>query len=1007
MALLPASFRAFYRRLPSFSARFHIAFGLSSLLTSVVLLATFTGFVPDRAGAVRDGRVALAEALASSSSMLLRRGDLSGIRSSLEFVIERHSDLVAVVLHRKNDSRDLLMGSDIGGSTGAPAKDADATARTQAVAVPIYRGERQWGELRFTFATTRPVGWLSRLAAMPFSLMFFIGMVSFPLFYFYLGRMLKELDPSSAVPGRVRSALDTIAESLFVMDRNGSLVLANAAFADLMSRDAESLVGLSVDSFEWLLDDSAESSTESASAAGASSDESIRRPPWSRVIDDGVASRHDMLSYVASDGTRRRFIVNCSPVTGSKGNVGGVLVSMEDVTRLEQQEQLLRESVAVAEEASRAKSEFLSNMSHEIRTPMTAILGFTDVLRGNGVRDEDERRRHLATISKSGKHLLGLINDLLDLSKVESGAMEVERIETEPAAVVNEVIKTLRVKAEEKSIDLDLKIRTALPETIESDPARLRQIVTNLVGNAIKFTEQGAVTVGIGFLDAELCVDIVDTGIGMSASQQVAIFDAFTQADASITRRFGGTGLGLSISRELARALGGDVTVTSVPGEGSTFSIRLPCVKVDQAMMLEPEAILAALDDVDEVQAGRWRFPPARLLVVDDAAENLELLSLVLGGLGLDLTLAENGKQALDHVLDGDFVAVLMDIQMPVMDGYEAVRRMREAGVEIPVVALTANAMKGDERRILATGFSHYQSKPIDIEKLTAMLGQLLGGERIEEVIEPRDAASQADVRGLASANSESSPARTDGLVFSSLAASDAQFKPIVEAFLDRLDGRLEEMSLALSTGAHDELARLAHWLKGSGGTVGFDALSPLARALEIAARQADSAASSEALDALVAMRQRLRTFDDSRVENTSVYGEATVDVHEITNDVRAGEHSSAAAVTPLTSTLLDDDPKFRAIVARFLPRLSEETKALRTAFETDDMQSIARIAHWLKGSGGTVGFGAFNAPAARLEDFAIASDRTAVARELDIIDALVCQVEAGWDTDLPLLRSA
>jgi len=1007
MALLPESFRAFYRRLPSFSARFHIAFGLSSLLTSVVLLATYTGFVPDRAAAVRDGRVAIAEALASSSSMLLRRGDLSGIRSSLEFVIERHPDLVAVVLHRNHDARDLLMGSDVGSSSGAPAKVAVDTAQTQAVSVPLYRGEREWGELRFTFATPKPVGWLAHLTAMPFALMFFIGMVSFPLFYFYLGRMLKELDPSSAVPGRVRSALDTIAESLFVMDRNGSLVLANAAFADLMSRDAESLVGLPVESFEWLLDDSADASTESGSDARGPSDDSIRQLPWSNALQHGVASRHDMLSYVACDGTRRRFIVNCSPVTGSEGNVGGVLVSLEDVTRLEQQEQLLRESVAVAEEASRAKSEFLSNMSHEIRTPMTAILGFTDVLRGSGVRDEDERQRHLATISKSGKHLLGLINDLLDLSKVESGAMEIERIETALAAVVNEVIKTLRVKAEEKSIDLSLEIRTALPETIESDPARLRQIVTNLVGNAIKFTEQGGVTIGIGFLDKELCVDIVDTGIGMSTSQQAAIFDAFTQADASITRRFGGTGLGLSISRELARALGGDVTVTSVPGEGSTFSIRLPCAEVDPSRMLEPAAILAALDDVDEVTEGRWRFPSAHLLVVDDAAENRELLSLVLGGLGLQLTLAENGKQALDHVLEGDFDAVLMDIQMPVMDGYEAVRRMRESGVDIPVVALTAHAMKGDERRILATGFSHYQTKPIDIEKLTAMLAQLVDGERLEEGIEATEAATQADLLAPAPMSEASNPARTDEFLFSSLAASDPQFKPIVEAFLDRLDGRLEEMSRALSKGAHDELARLAHWLKGSGGTVGFDAVFPMARNLEVAARQGDSAAASAALDALVAIRQRLRAFDDSGVKRASVPDEGAVDVQEVTNGRDAGAQSSTAAVTPLTSTLLESDPKFRAIVARFLPRLSEETVALRTALETDDMRSIARIAHWLKGSGGTVGFSAFNAPAARLEDFAIASDRASVARELDIIDALVRQVEAGWDTDLPVLRSA
>ena len=578
-------------------------------------------------------------------------------------------------------------------------------------------------------------------------------------------------------------------------------------------------------------------------------------------------------------------------MTGAEGRVGGVLVSMDDVTRLEEQERLLRESMRAAEEASRAKSAFLSNMSHEIRTPMTAILGFTDVLRSERVRDDEERRRHLATISSSGRHLLGLINDLLDLSKVESGAMEVESIPTEIVGVVADVIEVLRVKAEEKGIALAFEVVDALPATFRSDPARLRQIVTNLVGNAIKFTEEGGVTVRVARDGEALRVAIVDTGIGMDEAQQASIFDAFTQADASITRRFGGTGLGLSISRELARALGGDVSVASAPGRGSTFEVRLPLGPVDETSLIGPDELLARLERTERVAEDGWRFPPAPVLVVDDAAENRELLALVLGDLGLRVTLASDGRQALDAVAaahENPFAAILMDIQMPVMDGYEAVGRLRESGLETPVIALTANAMKGYEARLLDAGFSHYQTKPIDMERLSGLLASLLGGTRAEPV-------SRSPEAGVAVAI------------------------PVPAA--------------------------------------------------------------------------------------------ATSGVREVTKPtdaLRAPEDPVATPETgPLVSSLLASNPKFHTIVARFLPRLDEEMAALRTALEAERMEDVARIAHWLKGSAGNVGFGAFTKPAERLERRARANDADGTGRELALIETLVERVHAGWVDDRPAARSA
>ena len=288
--------KAQFARLPSFNARFHIVFGLSSLMTTIVLLAMLLGFVPDREGAILDGRIALSEGLAASSTMLLRRGDLAGVQSSLEFIIERNVELDSIVLHRNQGNSDALFGL-------ALLDDASP------ISVPLFLGNREWGELRFFFGKYQPKNFLDRLRHLPFSLMMFIAFMSFPIFYLYLGKMLKELNPSTAVPGRVRSALDTIAESLIVIDRKGNLVLANAAFADLVGQPAEELIGVQATELSWIHDD-----------------EKNPEYPWTQALDTGEATRHEMYGFRNSAGETRKFIVNCSPVNGAKGRVGGVLI---------------------------------------------------------------------------------------------------------------------------------------------------------------------------------------------------------------------------------------------------------------------------------------------------------------------------------------------------------------------------------------------------------------------------------------------------------------------------------------------------------------------------------------------------------------------------------------------------------------------------------------------------------------------------------------------------------
>lgn len=971
---------ALYRSLPSLPARFHITAGLSSLVTSVVLLAVFLGFVPDRATAISDGRIAVSEALASSTSILLERGNLTDIRSNLEFNVLRNESLGAVELIRSRNNSTVVFGAEA---------DIDGS---KAITVPLYRSQQVWGELRFHFLDVKPANIIELWKASPFGLMIFVSLFCFPAFYFYLGKMLKELNPSSAVPGRVRNALDTIAEALIVIDRKGNIVLANAAFAELNGMSAESLMGTTAEKLAW--------------QKGGDLGDDL---PWHPVLESGDAVRNARIGFSDSTGSIRKFMVNCSPVTGAKGRIGGVLISMDDITLLEEKELLLRQSMEAAEEANMAKSAFLSNMSHEIRTPMTAILGFTDVLKRGLNLSKEERQRHLGTISRSGQHLLELINDVLDLSKVESGAMDVESIPTSVGSLANEVIKVLRVKAEEKHIGLELLIETPLPEHVLSDPSRLRQIMTNLVGNAIKFTEQGGVKLTISHNTSADSVRIAvsDTGIGMNEKQQATIFDAFTQADSSITRRFGGTGLGLSISRKLAEALGGSIDVESVPGEGSTFFVTLPTGDIADVPLLSPQEVVATFDSMEENTELQWEFPESELLVVDDAPENRELLQVLLSDLGLTVTLAENGKEALDLACNKDFDIILMDIQMPVMDGYEAVAAMRERGLSGPIVALTANAMKGYEQKILEAGFSHYQTKPIVLPKLTQLLGSLLGGRQVESSQERlkhrEEPVSDEIVSSPAATPSDSVHSDINNPIYSSLAAQNPKFNAIVSRFIEKLETELAIMSDLQKAGDWQVLKDKAHWLKGSGGTVGFSEMFEPAKALEDAIATSDYQQTRALMDGIMALADRFSVMP----ENTTTI--ANTQTREQASEIPQNPSGSTPELneSPVVSDLIAQNPKFEAIVARFIERLDDQIEALELAYEQQEWAAIADIAHWLKGSGGNVGFGGFTELAARLETSAKGGISGEVSAGIDAVKRYAARVNSGWQNAVMLKRSA
>jgi len=396
----------------------------------------------------------------------------------------------------------------------------------------------------------------------------------------------------------------------------------------------------------------------------------------------------------------------------------------------------LEQAMHEAEVANAAKSEFLANMSHEIRTPMSAVLGYADLLLDPELRPE-QHVKSIQTIRRNGQHLLDILNDILDLSKIEAGRMTVEHIPCSPARVVVEVASLMRGRATERGLELDIDFEGAIPKTIHSDPTRLRQILLNLVGNGIKFTKKGFVRISTGMADESaledpyLRFDVIDSGVGLSPEKAQTLFEPFAQADTKTTREFGGTGLGLTISKRLADQLGGDLTVESEPGSGSRFSLQIATGSLDgvpmlrgitEAVVLKEEDLAQQHEDADVDLSG------VRVLLAEDGPENQLLITLFLEKAGAAVQVADNGRIACDLALDAwrrgrPYDVVLMDMQMPELDGYSAATLLRQEGYPGRIIALTAHAMPDDRTKCLAAGCSDYISKPIDRNQLLILVG--------------------------------------------------------------------------------------------------------------------------------------------------------------------------------------------------------------------------------------------------------------------------------------------
>ncbi len=491
-----------------------------------------------------------------------------------------------------------------------------------------------------------------------------------------------------------------------------------------------------------------------------------------------------------------------------------------------------------AEDANRAKSAFLANMSHEIRTPMTAILGYADLL-ADPKNTPSTRDNYLAVVRRNGEHLLHLINDILDLSKIEAGKLTLDIQRCSLVSILADVVSMMQPRAEQRGTTLSVEYAGQLPEAIFTDGARLRQVVVNLVGNAVKFTENGTVRIVASLLrnwrndQPAVKLEVIDTGIGIRKEVLSQLFQPFSQGDAAVVQKFGGTGLGLAISRHIAELLGGELVVESTLGQGSTFALTMPAGELQGVRMLQsPAEAIEESAVTSRVSTGK-DLVGIRILLAEDGFDNRELIGTILRKVGADVEIAENGRVAVNRAEAEPFDLILMDVNMPEMDGYEATRTLRSRGYERPILALTANAMSEDGERSLAAGCSDHLTKPIHQSQLIQTILRHI---------------SQGTAAGHSASPSPNEDQVENNDAIYSQFADDPAIAPLLDGFVERLSGYVRDMRESHAGGRYEELQRTAHRLKGSGGNYGYPRLTEASAVLETAAKAQDARAAAVAL---------------------------------------------------------------------------------------------------------------------------------------------------------------